>query len=49
MRKLIFMVEYLTNPIVVEKVNNFINYYNQVRLQAKLNYLSPIEYREQVA
>lgn len=47
--------EYLTNPIVVEKVEkvekveNFIYYYNQVRLQAKLNYLSPIEYREQVA
>jgi transposase InsO family protein len=41
--------EYLTNLIVVEKVKNFIRYYNQIRLQAKLNYLSPIEYREQVA
>lgn len=41
--------EYLTNPIVVEKVKNFIQYYNQIRLMAKLNYLSPIEYREQVA
>ncbi|MFS0823805.1 IS3 family transposase [Bacillus sp. 1P02SD] len=41
--------EYLTNPIVVEKVENFIYYYNQIRLQAKLNYLSPIEYRKQVA
>jgi putative transposase len=41
--------EYLTNPIVVEKVENFIYYYNQIRLQAKLNYLSPLEYGEQVA
>lgn len=41
--------EYLTNPIVVEKVKSFIYYYNQIRLQAKLNYLSPVEYREQVA
>jgi len=41
--------EVLTNPIVVEKIDNFIYYYNKIRLQAKLNYLSPIEYREQVA
>lgn len=41
--------EYLTNPIVVEKVKNFIYYYNQIRLQAKLNYLSPLEYGKQVA
>jgi transposase InsO family protein len=41
--------EHLTNPIVVEKIKNFIYYYNKIRLQAKLNYLSPIEYREQVA
>lgn len=41
--------EYLTNPIVVEKVRNFIYYYNQIRLQAKLNYLSPLEFGEQVA
>jgi putative transposase len=41
--------EFLTNSIVVEKVENFINYYNLIRLQKKLNYLSPIEYREQVA
>jgi transposase InsO family protein len=41
--------EHLTNPIVVEKIKNFIYHYNKIRLQAKLNYLSPIEYREQVA
>lgn len=41
--------EHLTNPIVVEKVRNFIYYYNQIRLQAKLNYLSPREFREQAA
>lgn len=41
--------EYLPNPIVVEKANNFTYYYNQIWLQPKLNYLSPVEYREQVA
>lgn len=41
--------EHLTNPIVVEKIKNFIYHYNKIRLQAKLNYLSPIEYREQAA
>ncbi|USK33138.1 IS3 family transposase [Bacillus sp. F19] len=41
--------EDLTNPIVVEKVRKFIYYYNTIRLQAKLNYLSPIEFREQAA
>ncbi|USK35800.1 integrase core domain-containing protein [Bacillus sp. F19] len=34
--------EHLTNPFVVEEVNNFIYHYNKIRLQAKLNYLSPI-------
>ncbi|KMY48563.1 transposase [Peribacillus loiseleuriae] len=41
--------EFLTNSIVIERVENFINHYNQTRLQAKLNYLSPIEFREQAA
>lgn len=41
--------EFLTNTIVIERVEKFINHYNQIRLQAKLNYLSPIEYREQAA
>lgn len=41
--------EHLTNPIVMEKIKDFINYYNRIRLQAKLNYLSPIEFREQAA
>ncbi len=41
--------EFLTNSIVIERVKNYINYYNRIRLQAKLNYLSPIEFREQVA
>lgn len=41
--------ERLTNTIVVEKVRNFIYYYNQIRLQAKLNYLSPVEYKGQAA
>ncbi|USK35885.1 IS3 family transposase [Bacillus sp. F19] len=33
----------------MEKVRKFIYYYNTIRLQAKLNYLSPIEFREQAA
>jgi putative transposase len=41
--------EHLTNPIVMERIKDFIHYYNKIRLQAKLNYLSPIEFREQVA
>ncbi|MBS4212460.1 IS3 family transposase [Neobacillus rhizophilus] len=41
--------EFLTNSIVIERVEKFINHYNQTRLQAKLNYLSPIEFREQAA
>ena len=41
--------EFLTNSIVIERVEKFINHYNKTRLQAKLNYLSPIEFREQVA
>ncbi len=39
----------LTNSIVLEKVNDFMHYYNHMRPFKKLNYLSPIEYREQVA
>lgn len=41
--------EFLTNSIVIERVEKFINHYNQTRLQAKLNYLSPVEFREQAA
>ncbi|MEH7417836.1 IS3 family transposase [Neobacillus drentensis] len=41
--------EFLTNSIVIERVEKFINHYNKTRLQAKLNYLSPIEFREQAA
>ncbi|ENQ3105313.1 IS3 family transposase [Bacillus cereus] len=35
--------------MVLEKVNDFMHYYNYMRPFKKLNYLSPIEYREQVA
>lgn len=41
--------EFLTNSIVIERVEKFINHYNHTRLQAKLNYMSPIEFREQAA
>lgn len=37
-----------TNSIVLEMVENYIHYYNQERIQEKLNYLSPLEYRKQV-
>ncbi|WP_372442124.1 IS3 family transposase [Metabacillus bambusae] len=30
-------------------VNQYMYYYNQIRIQAKLNYQSPIEFGEQVA
>ncbi|WP_425486532.1 IS3 family transposase [Anoxybacillus mongoliensis] len=39
----------LTNSIVKQMVQNYIYYYNQIRIQAKLNYLSPIEFRKQAA
>lgn len=39
----------LTNSIVLEKINDFMHYYNYIRPFKKLNYLSPVEYREQVA
>lgn len=39
----------LTNSIVKQMVQNDIYYYNQIRIQAKLNYLSPIEFRKQAA
>ncbi|NRS52159.1 IS3 family transposase, partial [Brevibacillus sp. HB2.2] len=41
--------EILTNLMVMEKVENYICFYNQDRIQEKLNYLSPYEYGKQVA
>ncbi|HET7578164.1 MAG TPA: IS3 family transposase [Bacillales bacterium] len=41
--------KYLSTSIVQEIVQEYILYYNQERIQEKLNYLSPIEYRQQVA
>ncbi|MGG4456507.1 IS3 family transposase [Brevibacillus porteri] len=41
--------EILTNLMVMEKVENYICFYNQERIQEKLNYLSPYEYGKQVA
>lgn len=38
-----------TNDIVLEIVDNYIHYYNHERIQEKLNYLSPVEYRQQVS
>ncbi|QDX94827.1 hypothetical protein EEL30_22585 [Brevibacillus laterosporus] len=41
--------EILTNLMVIQKVENYICFYNEERIQEKLNYLSPYEYRKQVA
>ncbi|WP_419393611.1 IS3 family transposase [Cytobacillus praedii] len=38
-----------TNIKVIEIVNQYMCYYNEKRIQAKLNYLAPIEYGRQVA
>lgn len=37
-----------TTTIVVQKIQEYILYYNSIRIQTKLNNLSPIEYRQQV-
>jgi transposase InsO family protein len=39
----------ISNSKVVQTVNQYMYYYNQIRIQAKLNYLSPIEFGVQVA
>ena len=39
----------ITNIKVIEIVNQYMCYYNEKRIQAKLNYLAPIEYGRQVA
>lgn len=39
----------ISNSKVVQIVNQYMYQYNHVRIQAKLNYLSPLEYRGQAA
>ncbi|WP_412676385.1 IS3 family transposase, partial [Bacillus licheniformis] len=39
----------ISNSKVVQIVNQYMYRYNHVRIQAKLNYLSPLEYRGQAA
>ncbi|MBT2687708.1 IS3 family transposase, partial [Bacillus sp. ISL-47] len=39
----------LSHCKLVDIVNQYMYYYNEIRIQAKLNYLSPIEYRGQAA
>jgi transposase InsO family protein len=39
----------ISNSRVVSNVNQYMNYYNQIRIQEKLNYLSPIDFRRQAA
>lgn len=39
-------LKYTTTAIVVNTVEEYINYYNNIRIQTKLNNQSPVEYRE---
>ena len=39
----------ITNSKVIDKVNQYMCYYNEKRIQAKLNYLAPINYGRQAA
>lgn len=39
----------ISNSKVVQIVNQYIYRYNHIRIQAKLNYLSPLDYRRQAA
>jgi putative transposase len=41
--------QYFTNFIVKQMVQNYIHYYNQIRIHAKLNYLSPVDFRKPAA
>lgn len=41
-------IKHTSNETVLEIINDYIHYYNYERIQEKLKYLSPIEYREQV-
>jgi putative transposase len=40
---------YLTNIMIIQKVENYMRFYNEERIQEKLNYLTPYEYGSQVA
>jgi putative transposase len=42
-------IKNIPNGIVLEIVEEYIHYYNNERIQGKLNYLSPVEYRRQVS
>ena len=39
----------LSSKMVIEIVSQYIDYYNKERIQAKLNYLSPVKYKKKVA
>ncbi|QOS97467.1 IS3 family transposase [Brevibacterium sp. JNUCC-42] len=41
-------IKKISTNIVLELVDEYIHYYNNERIQGKLNYLSPVEYRQQV-
>ena len=38
----------LSSKMVIEIVSQYIDYYNKERIQAKLNYLSPVKYKKKV-
>ena len=39
----------LSSKMVIEIVSQYIDYYNKERIQSKLNYLSPVKYKKNVA
>ena len=38
----------LSSKMLIEIVSQYIDYYNKERIQAKLNYLSPVKYKKKV-
>ncbi|MGG3862881.1 IS3 family transposase, partial [Aneurinibacillus aneurinilyticus] len=39
-------LKYTTTAIVEQTVEDYIHYYNNIRIQAKLNNQSPVQYRQ---
>lgn len=42
-------IKSLSSKMVIVIVSQYIDYYNKERIQAKLNYLSPVKYKKKVA
>ncbi|WP_156178230.1 IS3 family transposase [Bacillus sp. SA1-12] len=46
--ELLYLQEFKSIDHFIEELHNYIYYYNNIRMKAKLNDLSPVEYRSQV-